>query len=257
MNILAPLPLDKVSPTPYQRNLSDAHVKRLTEVIGKTGRYLDPVITVRAGPKDYQSPNGHHRLGAMKNLGAKSITSLVVADPEVAHLILALNVEKAHNLRERALEVIRLARGLAELEDKKESAYELEFDEAALLTLGSCYDKKGRFGGGAYHPFLKRVDAFLDLPLSVALEEREKRAAAILEIDEKVVALVQALKEKGMESPYLRNFVVARLNPLRFRRGAALPFDEAIEKMRAAAEKFSLEKITPQDLARSGGPAEG
>ena len=256
--ILAALPVDQVSATPYQRKISDAHVKRLTEVIGKTGRYLDPVIAVRVGPKDYQSPNGHHRIGAMRNLGAKSITALVVADPEVAHLILALNVEKAHNLRERALEVIRLARGLAEIGDEKESRYTLEFDEAALLTLGACYDRKGRFGGGAYHPLLKRVDEFLDLPLSKALPVREERADALLEIEEKVAEIVSALKEQGLDSPYLRNFVVARLNPLRFRRGATMAYDEAIAKVRAAVEKFDPKKIKPQDLARAaGGSAEG
>lgn len=254
--ILAALPLEQVSPTPYQRNLSDAHVKRLTDVIGKTGRYLDPVIAVRAGSKAYQSPNGHHRIGAMRNLGAQSITALVVADPEVARLILALNVEKAHNLRERALEVIRLAKGLAPLEDRKESAYTLEFDEAALVTLGICYQKNGRFAGGAYHPLLKRVDAFLDEPLAKALEIREGRADALLEIDEKVAGLIQALREKGLDSPYLRNFVVARLNPLRFRRGATLPFDEAIAKVRAAAEKFDTGKISPRDLSRAAGAPE-
>ena len=254
--VFAALPLEQVSPTPYQRNLSEAHCKRLTDVIGKTDRYLDPVITVRVGPKEYQSPNGHHRIGAMRNLGARSITSLVVADPEVARLILALNVEKAHNLREKAMEVIRLARGLVQVEDGKESGFTLEFEEPCFLTLGVCYEKNGRFGGGAYHPLLKRVDAFLDEPMSKALEIREERAAVLLEIDEKVAALVKALKEKGLESPYLRNFVVARLNPLRVRRGATLPYHEAIEKMQAAAEKFDPQKIHPQDLSRAGGAPE-
>ena len=251
--VLAALPLEQISPTPYQRNLSETHMKRLADVIGKTGRYLDPVIAVRVGPRDYQSPNGHHRLGAMRTLGARTITALVVVDPEVARLILALNVEKAHNLREKSLEVIRLARGLAEVEDREESEFTLEFEEAAFLTLGICYDRKGRFGGGAYHSFLKRVDTFLEEPLLAALEIREGRARALLEIDERVGALVEALKEKGLESPYLRKFVVARLNPIRFRRGVTLSFDEALGKMRAAAEKFKPEKISIQDLSRTGG----
>jgi len=44
----------------------------------------------------------------MRRLGAKSITALVVTDREVAWQILALNTEKAHNLKERSLEVIRI-----------------------------------------------------------------------------------------------------------------------------------------------------
>jgi ParB family chromosome partitioning protein len=59
-------------------------------------------------------PNGRHRLEAMRRLGAKSITALVVADREVAWQILALNTEKAHNLKERSLEVIRIYRGLVD-----------------------------------------------------------------------------------------------------------------------------------------------
>ena len=45
----------------------------------------------------------------MTQLGAKAITALVVPEPDVAHRILALNTEKAHNLKEKSLEVSRLA----------------------------------------------------------------------------------------------------------------------------------------------------
>ncbi len=108
--ILAALPLDKVEPTPFQRDLSESHVARIANAIDKLDRYLDPVIAVpAAGGVLYWSPNGYHRLGAMRELGAKSIVALVVPEPEVAHRILLLNTEKAHNLRERALEVARLA----------------------------------------------------------------------------------------------------------------------------------------------------
>src|SRR5580765_4985575 len=61
---LAALPLDKVKPTPYQRELSKAHAERLAAVIPKVGRFLDPVIAVPdAG--GYISPNGMHRLAAL------------------------------------------------------------------------------------------------------------------------------------------------------------------------------------------------
>src|SRR6478672_11307530 len=103
--ILASLPIDRVEPTPFQRDLSETHVERLAGAIDKLDRFLDPVIAVPAGDGKYWSPNGYHRLGAMKQLGAKSIVALVVPEVEVAHRILLLNTEKAHNLRERALEV--------------------------------------------------------------------------------------------------------------------------------------------------------
>ncbi|MBM2805618.1 MAG: uncharacterized protein HW419_3511, partial [Deltaproteobacteria bacterium] len=45
--VIAALPIEKVEPTPYQRNLSDAHARKLEGVIAKLGRFLDPIIVVR------------------------------------------------------------------------------------------------------------------------------------------------------------------------------------------------------------------
>ena len=45
--MLAALPLEKVAPTPFQRDISDAHVRRLTLAMDKTKRFLDPIIAVR------------------------------------------------------------------------------------------------------------------------------------------------------------------------------------------------------------------
>jgi ParB family chromosome partitioning protein len=109
--LLAILPIDAVDPTPFQRDLSEAHHKRLAGVIEKTGRFLDPIIAVTALDGGFWTPNGRHRLAAMKRLGAKSITALVLPDCELAWQILALIAEKAQNLRERSLEVIRIYRG--------------------------------------------------------------------------------------------------------------------------------------------------
>ena len=111
--ILAALPLDRVEPTPFQRDLSEAHVKRLTGVIDALDRFLDPIIAVRSADGRYWTPNGNHRLASLRALGARSIVALVLPEPEIAYKILALNTEKAHNLREKSLEVIRMARDLA------------------------------------------------------------------------------------------------------------------------------------------------
>jgi ParB family transcriptional regulator, chromosome partitioning protein len=46
--VLSILPIDAVEPTPFQRDLPDAHHKRLADVINKTGRFLDPIIAVVA-----------------------------------------------------------------------------------------------------------------------------------------------------------------------------------------------------------------
>jgi ParB family transcriptional regulator, chromosome partitioning protein len=254
--ILAALPVDRVAPTPFQRDLSDAHVKRLTNVIDNLGRFLDPIIAVRTKDGGYWTPNGHHRLSAMKRLGARSIVALVLPEREIAYKILALNTEKAHNLRERSLEVIRMARDLAGQAPLPEKDYALDFEEPALLTLGVCYEKNGRFPGGAYHPVLKRVDEFFEEKLPKALEKREKRAAAVMELEEAVAAAIKGLQEKGFQSPYLRAFVVARINPLRFQKGAKASFEPTIEKMLSSAKKFKPESVKADQLARAGGAPE-
>jgi len=262
--VLAALPIERVEPTPYQRNLSDAHVRKLEGVIAKLGRFLDPIIVVRKESKDsdarYWTPNGMHRLSAMKTLGAKSIVAIVVPEAAAAYQILALNTEKAHNLRERALEVIKMYEELATFDEATEENYALEFEEAALITLGLCYLENGRFSGGAYHPILRRSDGFIKKPLKAALATRKEHARTLMDLDSKVIEKVEALKAKGLTSPYLKSFVVARINPLRFRPKDAAPldFDEVMDRMIKAVEKMNIEKVKVEDLAKSGGaPEEG
>jgi len=257
--VMAALPIDKVAPTPYQRNLSETHVRKLEAVIGKIGRFLDPIIAVRTPKPDhaakYWTPNGNHRLSAMRTLGAKSIVAIVVPEPSAAYQILALNTEKAHNLREKALEVIHMYKELAQLDAATEDNYALEFEEPAFITLGLCYEERPRFSGGAYHPVLKRVEEFLKKPLHIAMSIRQQRAKSVLALDDLIVEQVEALKAKGLASPYLKSFVVARVNPIRFRPKDAPPlsFDEALDRMSQATAKFNPDKIKMDDLAKSGG----
>jgi ParB family chromosome partitioning protein len=254
--VLAVLPIDRVEPTPFQRDLSDTHHKRLAEVMSKTGRFLDPIVTVTAPKQGFWTPNGRHRLEAMRRLGAKSITTLVVPDRDVAWQILALNTEKAHNLKERALEVIRIYRGLLD-EDAShaESSFSYYLEDPAYVTLGVCYEKEPRFAGGAYHPVLRRTEHFSDEPLAKAIVLHEKLAAAVLELEANVVAAVAKLRERGLTSPYLRSFVVSRINPLRWIKGELPPAEKVIAQMRDRAAKFNAEKVKQEDLARMGGGA--
>ena len=256
--LLAALPLESVAPTPFQRDLSEPHVERLRGVLTALDRFLDPVIVVPAPEGGFWTPNGHHRLAALRKLGARSLTALVVPEPAVAYRILALNTEKAHNLREKALEVVRMARALAEVagERRREEAFVLEFEEPAFLTLGLAYEGRGRFSGGVYHPILRRSDRWVDAPLPEALETRKELAARLLALDDAVVRAVAALKERGFQSPYLKAFVVARLNPLRFHKGEPPPLPKVLDRMEGAAERFDAGKIRSDQVARAGGPPE-
>ncbi len=254
--VLAVLPLAAVAPTPFQRDLSPTHTKRLAARIEETGSFLDPIIVVRGEDGRLLTPNGRHRLAAAKVLGLRQITALVSPDEALAFRILALNTEKAHNLKDRSLEVIRMARALALRNAKaKESQYAAEFEAAELLTLGIIYEKNKRFGGGAYSPFLKKVDRFSDGLLAVTLRQRQDHAARLMEIDAKVAQVVKKLQERGFKSPYLRTYVVARINPVRFHRAKkgdlkpAMPIAAALTRMLGALRTFKTDSVKPGDLA--------
>ncbi len=254
--VLAALPIEQVSPTPFQRDVSEAHVKKLTYAMDKTRRFLDPIIAVREGAGAYHTPNGNHRLSAVRALGAKTIVALVVPQRRVAYQILALNIEKAHNLRERALEVARMYQDLARLGDATEETYSLEIEEPSLATLGFAYLARPRISGGAYASALKKVDAWVPGPIAAAAAERERRAKVLLDLDDAVSEAVEKLKARGLTSPYLKTFVVARVNPLRFIKGDLPSFDDLMATMTKRARGMKVEGIKVEDLARQGGAPE-
>jgi ParB family chromosome partitioning protein len=252
--LVAILPIDSVEPTPFQRDLSQVHHRKLADVLDRTGMFLDPIIAVTAPEKGFWTPNGMHRLMAMRRLGARAITALVVPKREIAWQILALNTEKAHNLREKALEVIRIYRGLLEEDGSRaESGFSFYLEEASLVTLGICYERNGKFAGGAYNPVVRRLETFSEDPISKAIKRHEKTAELLMDLDARVSEAVKKLKEKGFVSPYLRTFVVARINPLRWIQGEPPPLEEVLKTMRDRAARFNVEKIKQSDLANMGG----
>jgi ParB family transcriptional regulator, chromosome partitioning protein len=233
--VLASLPLAALQPTPFQRDLSPTHTKRLAAKIDEAGAFLDPLIVVRGPDGALWTPNGRHRLAAAKVLGLRQITALVSPDDSLAYRILALNTEKAHNLKDKSLEVIRMARSLAKANrDKRESEFAAEFEAPELL---------------------KKVDRFADKALPTTLRDREAWAARLLEIDSDVKSIVAKLQAQGLRSPYLRNYVVARINPVRFhkaKKGDTTPpmmMPQALLRMSAAAKKFDTKKVSSADLA--------
>ena len=268
--LLVSVPIELTEPTPFQRDVSDSHIRKLVRAMDKTKRFLDPVIAVREeraaadGEDDdarklYWIPNGYHRLTALQELGAKTILALVVPETAVAYQILALNIEKAHNLRERALGVARMYRDLVASgrTQEHEDALALEFEEPALPTLGFAYQKRPRLSGGAYHAVLRKSDAWIGRGLAGAMAEREERADALLALDDAVGSVVERLKKRGFQSPYLRPFVIARINPLRFMKGKPPPVQELLADMTKRARGMNVDRIKAEDVARTGGAPEG
>jgi ParB family chromosome partitioning protein len=209
-----------------------------------------------AGEARFWTPNGLHRLTALRLLGAQTVSALVSPDPALAYRILALNTEKAHSVKERALEAVRMARGLAAADPKRaETEYALELEEGALVTLGFAYEERPRFAGGAYAPALRASDVLVDEPLGRVLAEREARAKRLLALDARVAEIMDGLKKRGFESPYLRNFVVSRIRPFR-PPGKPAPTVEALfAHMEAAAAKFDVAKVKGDQVAKAAGGA--
>jgi len=142
------LPLDKVDATPYQRDLSPAHVKRLAEAVKKTGRFVDPIVAMSPSPGLYWTPNGNHRRAVLGKLKASYVPAILVPERDVAFQILALNTEKTHNLKEKSLEVIRMYRGLLR-EQPKASEEDYASGSSTRRTRASPAARSRRSCGGS------------------------------------------------------------------------------------------------------------
>jgi ParB family chromosome partitioning protein len=246
------LPLEKVTATPYQRDLSPTHAKRLQEVIRKVGRFVDPIVVVSPRPGVYWTPNGHHRRTVLEKLKAEWVPAILIPEAEVAYQILALNTEKAHNLKEKSLEVIRMYRGLVEEEPRSgEEDWAFQFEAPHLITLGLLYEENRRFAGGAFAPILKRVDKFLKGRLPETLETRVARAAKVRAVDEALGRVVAALKKRGINHPFVKNYVLARTTPLTRQRKTLPSFDQTFTKLLSALEGFDPSKVRYDDVQRS------
>ncbi len=251
--IFAILPLSKVKPTPYQRDISKAHLEKLRKVIAKLDRFVDPVVAVRGPDGDYWTPNGNHRRTALEKMKAATIPVILLAEPEVAFQILALNTEKAHNLKEKALEVIRMYRGLLEEGGRKnEDGFAFQFEEAHFATLGLLYEEHPRFAGGAFASILRRVDKFLKEPLKEAYEERRRRAKLVEKASEILDRQVEKVKRRGIRHPFVKNFVLARCNPLTRARKTIPSFDTALKRLIENLEGFDAEAVRYDEVARAG-----
>jgi ParB family chromosome partitioning protein len=246
------LPLANVEPTPYQRDLSPAHAKRLTEVMRKLDRFIDPIVAVAPRPGVYWTPNGHHRRAALAKLKAKQVPAILVPEAEIAYQILALNTEKAHNLKEKSLEVVRMYRGIAsEQPGSSEEQWAFQFESPHFITLGLLYEENKRFAGGVFAPMLKRVDAFLKGALAETLSRRQARAEKVHAADAALARAVAALAKRGIRHPYVKNYLLARTSPLSRQRKTLPSFDQAFERLQAALTAFDAAKVRYEDIQRS------
>jgi ParB family transcriptional regulator, chromosome partitioning protein len=251
-HIFCLLPMDKVEATPYQRDLSRAHVKRLHDVVKKIKRFVDPIVVTSPRPGLYWTPNGNHRRAVLEKLKADFVPAILVPDPRVAFEILALNTEKAHNLKEKSLEVIRMYRGLMEEHPRAtEEDYSFQFESPHFITLGLLYEKNARFAGGAFAPIVRRVDKFLKPAFPRAFEERQERAELVGAADDVLGRVVARIKKRGINHPYVKNYLLARTTPLTRARKTLPSFEVTFRKLAENLEGFDVGRVRYEDVARS------
>ena len=246
------LPRAKVEASPYQRDVSPTHAKRLTEAVRRVDRFVDPIVVVSPRAGVYWTPNGNHRRVVLEKLKAEFVPAILVAEPNVAFQVLALNTEKAHNLKEKSLEVIRMYRGAeAEQPSSTEEDWAFQFESAHLITLGLLYEQNKRFAGGAFAPILRRVDKFLKTSLRRGLEEREERAALVRAADETLAAVVAKVKKRGINHPYVKNYLLARTTPLTKARKTLPSFEQTFKKLKENLDDFDVSKVRYDEIQRS------
>ena len=246
------LPRAKCEASPYQRDLSPTHVKRLTESIKRLDRFVDPIVAISPRPGVYWTPNGNHRRAVLDKLKADFIPVILVVEPEMLFEVLPLNVEKAHNLKEKSLEVIRMYRALVTDDpDTTEEKWAAQFEAPHFITLGLLYEENKRFAGGAFAPILRRVDKFLKQTLPKGLDSRTERADMVRAADAALGVAVTKIKKRGINHPYVKTFVLARTTPLTRQRKTLPGFDQTFRKLVENVEAFDVGKVRYEDIQRS------
>src|SRR5438046_4645440 len=193
------LPREPVGASPYPRDPSPAHVKRLTETIKRLDRFVDPIVVISPKPGVYWTPNGNHRRAVLDKLRVERVPAILVVEPEMVFEVLPLNVEKAHNLKEKSLEVIRMYRALVKDESSTtEERWQPQFESAHFITLGLLYEENKRFAAGAFAPILRRADKSLKLTLPKGLQARLARATLVREADAALGEVVARIKQRGL-----------------------------------------------------------
>lgn len=242
------LPMAKLDVISHQRKPSEPHVKRLVDSIERVG-FLTPVVVVEADG-GYHIIDGQHRFLAAQQLELKKIPAVVVP-AGVAQRMLALNVEKEPNIRERSAVALSIYRELVETrprlpEDDESVADAVLF--AHNVTLGLAYAASGRLAGSQYEPILRRCDGFMAEPLAECLPIREERAAKVVEAHRLVRSITEQLKEMGTWHEFVGAQIVAYANPLK-RARKQHSFDDTFDKLLAKLEQLAEH---PARLVRGG-----
>src|SRR5207302_1625154 len=212
---VALLPVGNLVVIAHQRKPSAPHVARVVDWINRVG-FVAPVVAVERDGR-YVISDGQHRFLAAQELGLKQLPAVIVPE-EIARRMLALNVEKEPNIRERSAVALSIYREMVEVSPKMfedDPAVADAVVNAHYVTLGLAYAAYGRLAGSSFEPILKRCDSYLDVALADALPVREARAARVVEANKLVKAVSDAWKDRGMWHESEGAQIISYANPLK------------------------------------------
>ena len=63
--------------------------------------------------------------------------------------------------------------------------------------------------------------------------------------------VVVRIKKRGIKHPYIKNFILARCNPLTRARKSVPSFEETFDKLYRALERFDVDKVRMEEIARA------
>ncbi|HCO39192.1 MAG: ParB N-terminal domain-containing protein [Aquificota bacterium] len=237
------VPESKIVIPSIQRELSDAHIKRLMESMEKIG-FVEPLTVIPTEDGYYEVINGQHRFEAGRRLGMSEFP-VIILPASAKDYIIALNVEKVPSLKDKAHQAYEIFMSYLQKEPSLEE-YRLEkfVEEAYLITIGFIVDKIGdkKFPGYAFEKVLKKVDFFLDSPLESAKEEREKRAEVLMKAKE---VLNRRYEELGLKNALQKEAIVSKAFQMeygRYVRNIGDDFYTVFERLMSAMEKVTFEE---------------
>lgn len=236
------LNLNEVHIPPFQRDISDSLRKHLEIAIESLG-FLTPIVVTQVDGKFYVI-DGQHRLEAMKSIGAREIIAISVPS-ELYHHILSFNTEKPPTIREKSKQAYRLYMDIfKENPNVKEDDLFAHFKDPIYVTFGFALEEiDGKFPAGFYDNFVSKIDSFLPMPLTEAVEERRRRARALVDLNSVVAS---KYSEFGWDNALMKGEIVRKAVQKAFGvrvRVIEEDFYSAVELVKKACEE-----LTPEDF---------
>jgi len=240
------VPVEQIKIPVCQRSVSSQLIKELEVSFQEIG-FIGGLTVVEKNGSLYVV-DGMHRLAALKNLGVDSVLAFVLPE-EYYEKILYFNTEKPPSIRERSIQAYMLYNEMPQ--DIKEVDLFKYIPQPHLVTIGILITKvNSRFPASIYENFLEKIEFYEDLPISQAVENRNRRAEKVNKLAEKLNEVTQKFfsGEDFFTKSKVHNVAIKKaFGSLRMVRGSSQEeFNVYTEQLLRA-----YENLTPMDFTET------